>query len=260
MKPCDLPLSSGIYQIINLQNGKFYIGSTRKLRTRLREHFSDLRTGRHHSAPLQRAWNKYGEAAFSVKVLEHVEDLSQLIVREQAAFDSLSPEYNACKTAGSSLGRPCPDSVKSTLSRLLKGRVFSEETRRRISEGVRAHLAPSEKRQAISQRQTGRRMSEETRQKMSEAAQGRSGAKWTEERREKTSASLKLAKSRPESKARLAERNRKLARFSDDQIRSIRSAYADGVKQGILAEQYGVTVGPINAIINRRSYAHVADL
>lgn len=54
----------GIYYIKNLVNGKKYIGSSKNLTKRLRDHKSALRVGRHHNIHLQRAWNKYGEENF----------------------------------------------------------------------------------------------------------------------------------------------------------------------------------------------------
>jgi group I intron endonuclease len=88
-----------------------YIGSTtRDVGLRWYRHKKDLKSGIHHSAFLQRAWDKYGEAAFEFSVVEIVEDNSQLLAREQAWLDNRKANYpqeknyNLCWTAGSNLG------------------------------------------------------------------------------------------------------------------------------------------------------------
>lgn len=80
---------SGIYQIINLINGKVYIGSACVLERREQQHFRHLRGDKHHSTSFQRAFNKYGESNFKFEILELVEDKSQLIKREQHYLDTL---------------------------------------------------------------------------------------------------------------------------------------------------------------------------
>lgn len=41
--------SVGVYQLRNTLNGNIYIGSSKDLGSRIRQHFSDLRRGRHRS-------------------------------------------------------------------------------------------------------------------------------------------------------------------------------------------------------------------
>lgn len=92
---------SGIYEIVNLRNGKRYIGSTRDFKRRWQDHRSYLLRGAHHCAALQRAWSKYGEDAFAYRVLEECCH-TELVEREQSAIDRLRPEYNSCPLAHSS--------------------------------------------------------------------------------------------------------------------------------------------------------------
>ncbi|MHB0978460.1 MAG: NUMOD3 domain-containing DNA-binding protein [Minisyncoccota bacterium] len=61
-----------IYKIINLTNGKFYVGSTVNQRERFRTHRNKLRGNRHHCKHLQAAWNKYGEDNFLFTIVETV--------------------------------------------------------------------------------------------------------------------------------------------------------------------------------------------
>lgn len=59
----------GIYAIVNLENGKFYIGSSTNILGRLWNHLSSLRHNKEYfsngQAILQKAWNKYGEDSFA---------------------------------------------------------------------------------------------------------------------------------------------------------------------------------------------------
>jgi group I intron endonuclease len=75
----------------------------------------NLRRNRHHSPYLQHSWNKYGEGAFAIKVLELV-PRDRLIEREQFYFDLWRPAYNHAPVAGSRLGVPFTDEQKARLS------------------------------------------------------------------------------------------------------------------------------------------------
>lgn len=94
---------SGIYQILNTKNNKFYIGSSKDLRKRQLTHFSNLRKGTHKNIILQQAYNKYGEQYFKFNIIEEI-SISDLIIREQFYIDSLKPYYNINQIANSSYG------------------------------------------------------------------------------------------------------------------------------------------------------------
>lgn len=64
MKKC------GIYQITNLVNGYFYIGSSVDITSRFGNHRHTLRKNNHNNPKLQNAWNKYGEQNFSFDIIE----------------------------------------------------------------------------------------------------------------------------------------------------------------------------------------------
>jgi hypothetical protein len=66
------------------------------------QHKSILRAGRHHSFKLQAAWNKYGEDAFEMSVIEEVMD-GFLSLIEQVCIDNLKScqeGYNVLAIAG----------------------------------------------------------------------------------------------------------------------------------------------------------------
>ena len=48
---------SGIYALHNNKSGKVYIGQTKDLSRREKDHFRELRKGTHHNKYLQRAYN-----------------------------------------------------------------------------------------------------------------------------------------------------------------------------------------------------------
>lgn len=81
--PKELKKSSGIYKIVNLINGKLYIGSTKCFWDRYKGHFNSLKRNAHHTILLQRSFNKRGKEAFSFEIVELVEDFSLLKNKEQ---------------------------------------------------------------------------------------------------------------------------------------------------------------------------------
>ena len=195
-------MDSGIYQITNRVNGNRYLGSTVNLRSRRKAHLCDLRHGQHNNQHLQRAFDKYGETAFVFSVLEHVEDAEQLIPREQYHLDTLSPEYNIARIAGSTLGcYPSPE-TRRKLSEARSGershnygKRFSAETRAKMSEAHRGKPLSEEHRKSLSRVRRGARhwcygkhRSEEAKQRMSVALKGRT---LSEETKRKMSAAHK---------------------------------------------------------------------
>lgn len=89
---------TGVYSITS-PSGNQYIGSAISFKRRWMEHRKELRGGRHHSAALQGAWNKYGEEnmVFAKIALCPITDL---LVTEQRFIDTLHPEYNISQVAG----------------------------------------------------------------------------------------------------------------------------------------------------------------
>lgn len=46
-------------------------------------------------------------------------------------------------------------------------------------------------------------------------------------------------------------------KLSDEQVKAMREAYANGLTQGAIANHFGVSRGNVSKIVNRRSYTHV---
>lgn len=159
----QIPSEHGIYLITCKANGRKYVGSAVNLDKRWRLHTTQLDTGKHGNAHLQKAWNKYGPEEFFFKVLELVEDKSQLIEREQFYINTLSPEFNICKVANSKQGVKASPELRARLSAAHKGKpsgrkgvAIPEHVKRKISEskrGVRTGPPSEETRLAIARGQ-----------------------------------------------------------------------------------------------------------
>ncbi|MDP3987018.1 MAG: GIY-YIG nuclease family protein [Nanoarchaeota archaeon] len=120
---------TGIYQILNVINGKRYIGSSVKIYGRWTLHKSRLRRNVHWNSHLQGAWNKYGEENFKFETIEECET-ENLLEREQSWMDYYQSYekdmgYNLRKKASSNVG----------LVPWNKGKrgIYSEESRRMMS-------------------------------------------------------------------------------------------------------------------------------
>lgn len=81
-----LPMSSGIYTIVNKATRRAYIGQAGNLSRRFEQHRQALRCNSHHNAELQADWNQLGEPSFSFRVFSVLptEDL------QQAEYDLIS--------------------------------------------------------------------------------------------------------------------------------------------------------------------------
>ncbi len=92
----DINKKTVIYAIININNGKMYIGSTTCFYKRRSGHLRDLERNKHHSILLQRSYNKHGSNAFEFDILEVLEEKSNRVFYEQKWLDltmSANPKY-----------------------------------------------------------------------------------------------------------------------------------------------------------------------
>ena len=204
-------MPAGIYEIVNLENGKRYIGSAKNFARRWVAHRSALRANRHANRHLQAAWLKHGESSFAFREIE-VCEVERLIEREQAAIDAGKPEYNLSPTAGSSLGVKFTETQRKNISAALKGRPMpprSQEHRRNMSAALKGRPKPPE---VMAKLQEGRRRHAITaaeKQRRSEYlksayAEGLRDRARPPEYREKIAASLRGRKATPEARAKQA--------------------------------------------------------
>ena len=177
-----------IYKIRNKVNGKIYIGSTQNKTRRLVQHKSNLRNNRHDNPYLQNAWNKYSTDNFEFTIVEKVEDIEDLIDREQFYIDKLEPEYNIKPEAGRS------KVSKETKQKLREanlgekspryGKKLSEKHKQRISEANIGKELSDQHKKNISKALAGKERSDQYKKKRSKALQGEksSSAKLTKKK------------------------------------------------------------------------------
>lgn len=93
-------IQSGLYKIVCIPSGKFYVGSSNHITRRWGEHRRALIDKKHRNTKLQNAWNKYGAEAFTFEIIEFVPEES-LLDKEQQWLDEYHPEFNLSELAGS---------------------------------------------------------------------------------------------------------------------------------------------------------------
>ena len=167
---------SGIYFIINLYNGKYYVGSTTNFKRRWKDHRYYLGNNNHHCILLQRAWNKYGSEAFQFTIVEIVDDTFKLLEIEQLWINAsnccnTNIGYNLNPTAGSQLGfkwkQGHTDEWKKALSerskgnQYNKGRKFTIEHREKLAASKIGKLRPIEVRIKIANGKIGKKQTKE---------------------------------------------------------------------------------------------------
>ena len=165
-----------IYQIINKDTGLFYVGSTKDIKRRLREHRSTLKRNVHHCQHLQNAWNKYGESAFAFESFDSLADnVSDLHSIEQHLLDIYNGAdllYNASRRAG---GGSVPSGIENPAKRpdvrIKLQQAWIERRKRDISPETRQRMSLSNT--GSNNGMYGKTHSPETRAKMRAARQAR---------------------------------------------------------------------------------------
>ena len=188
---------------------------------------------------MQRAWNKHGEQNFLFEIVEEVQERENLIETEQFYLEALRPEYNICKTAGSTLGLKFTEEAKQKMSESRKGekhhffgKHLSEEVKQKLSE-----LRMGEKNHNF-----GKNLSEETKQKISKSTKGEKnhnfGKNLSEETKQKMSESKKGEKHH-------------FSKLTWEKVDEIRKKYKTGdYTQLKLACEYEVAKSTIQHIIS----------
>jgi group I intron endonuclease len=201
---------SGIYLIRNKITNNLYVGQSVNIYQRWSNHKSLLNSGKGSSIYLQRAWTLYGKDSFEFTVLCYCEPIvEKLCLAEQYYMDLLTPEYNLCPAAGSTLGMPCSPEHREKIKNGNLGKIRTAKTKQKLKaaqleitkqielgnlppriQSPEARLARSERcrgSKPAGLTMAGKQHSEETRAKMSAS---QAGKPVSEEARKKISEKL----------------------------------------------------------------------
>lgn len=156
-------MTTGVYKITNLVNGKVYIGASKNIERRWSEH-------RNGHTPIAEDLKTFGLEKFKFEILLECPE-NMLCQWEQdmiCLYDANDPEkgYNSPKD------RPYNPNVSEAhkgQKAWNKGITHSEETKRKISETKKGISRSDETRRKISEAKKGHMTSDETRRKISEA-------------------------------------------------------------------------------------------
>lgn len=145
-------INSGIYKIVNLQNNKFYIGSTINFKRRKSEHFNHLSKQIHKNDYLQNSYNKYGKENFQFIIIEYC-DREFLTKREQYYLDILKPNYNLTTSVIGTIGYTHTKENKNLMSKIKKeqyknglqvwnkNKKWDDNTKNKISKSLKGKYA-----------------------------------------------------------------------------------------------------------------------
>lgn len=172
-----------IYCITCLPNGKLYIGQTSKsIEERFQSHVHKAEIGKNYA--LYRAIRKYGPQNFTIEEVMFVEaptkeelkqKLDYLEKRFISRYDTRRYGYNMTIGGDGAIGLSWSEESRKRLGRSRKGKKFTDEHKRRISEAKRGKKRPP--------------LSDDWKRKIGESCKGHrvpyKGVKLTEEHKEK---------------------------------------------------------------------------
>lgn len=142
---------AGIYKITNKQNGRRYFGSAKCFRVRWSQHANSLKRGKHQNKFLQADFNKCGEEAFVLEVLEVMTGTKEeRLLREEVYlkehFDKGSECYNLMSRAVSREGFAArnPEETRRKISEASKRNWSNSEYKNRVSKSIQRALSDPE--------------------------------------------------------------------------------------------------------------------
>lgn len=169
---------TGVYTITHIESGKTYVGSSINIKLRWEKHRYELKRGVHECNHLLRSWNKYGAEAFEFAIAEVVEDVAELLAREQFHMDEtrkICTLFNARLVAESNYGLKHTEETKERQRLVKLGKPRSPETISKIiaSKQAKPYVATLEQRAKRAASRIGYVHPPETRAKISLAQKGK---------------------------------------------------------------------------------------
>lgn len=182
---------SGIYMIKNIITNQMYIGQSINIERRWREHcnLKDIKY-----SYLERAIKKYGDKNFTLSIIEKIDNISILNEREQywiKYYNTYEDKNHYNLTPGGDFN---PMLLPEVVNKL-KGRILSDETKKKISEAHKGKTLSSEHRKKISKGNKNKIISQETRNKISQSKKGYHHTNKTKEKISKTKTGIKMTDS-----------------------------------------------------------------
>lgn len=161
----DVNAVTCIYVITHAASGKRYVGQSRNLWARLASH----RLAKSETL-ISRSVKKYGWEAFSVEIAclcrhDELDQKERALIRE---LNTVHPFGFNLNGGGGSAGI-LSEASREKISRALKGRKASDETKRRMSESNTGKTHSQEAKRKMSSSHTGKKRSKEAREAMSTA-------------------------------------------------------------------------------------------
>jgi group I intron endonuclease len=171
-------MTSAIYAIVNNITNDMYVGSAVAVNRRWSAHRNLLTKQCHYNLRLQRAYSKYGNKAFDWEIVQFVDDKTELIAREQFWMYFFVPKYNGRPIANSPFGTKASAETRAKMSVSAKKRGFTEEHKQNISKAKKGICTISdEQKKRLSELNTGKVFTDETRAKISASGIGNTNAK-----------------------------------------------------------------------------------
>ncbi len=171
-------MTMGVY-CIQLEKEDYwcsYVGISKNIEQRWRQHKIDLKGDYHKNKYLQHSWNKHGERRFEFHILKQVDNYDELYnLEKEYAYSFGYGDFDLCFNIGSPgekssmLDKHHTEKTKQKIREAQKGEKSSwfgknhtEETKRKISEANKGEKHHN----------FGKKHTEETKRKMSEATKG----------------------------------------------------------------------------------------
>lgn len=244
-------MNSGIYTIRNKRNGKIYVGRSRNLHNRLRDHKTDLKENRHKNQYLQRAYNIESES-FEFEILEFYPE--EVLGDMETYWMNMTNSYNRhhgynIDTNGNNGAKKLSPETREKIRQANLGKKQSEETKLKRSKSLigkkKGYINSLETRKKISESLIGKKIPgrSDISKEVWKLVKNKMGVKnMTPEQREKTRVSLLNSRTQRKENA-LNSLKAVVIQFENGSIKSY--PYAETVYK-----ELGITPQTIKYVIN----------